>query len=86
MTLQRLGIDVVGGCNLKCVGCPNSTLSRKIQFTSPADLNKYLSNVNVKRIEFLKLYNFGEIFLHPYLKEILNQIINQKWKVKVDVR
>lgn len=82
MKLQRLGIDVVGGCNLKCVGCPNSTLDRKIQFTDPSDFNKYLSNIDVKHIEFLKLYNFGETLLHPKLGEILAIIRNQKWSVK----
>ena len=82
MKLQRLGIDVVGGCNLKCVGCPNSTLDRKIQFTDPSDFNKYLSNIDVKHIEFLKLYNFGETLLHPELGTILRIIKEQKWSVK----
>lgn len=82
MILQRLGIDVVGGCQLKCVGCPNSTLDRKIRFTSPEDFNRYLSHVNVSRIEFLKLYNFGEITLHPNLRGIFAQIRRQKWIAK----
>ena len=82
MILQRLGIDVVGGCNLKCVGCPNSTLDRKIRFTTPENFNLQLSNINVERIEFLKLYNFGETLLHPNLDEILAQIPKQKWNAK----
>jgi radical SAM protein with 4Fe4S-binding SPASM domain len=82
LKLQRLGIDIVGGCNLKCIGCPNSILERKIQFTSVDNFNLYLSNINVKHIEFLKLYNFGESLLHPDLKNILAQIPKQKWKVR----
>ncbi|MGW8324095.1 MAG: radical SAM/SPASM domain-containing protein [Desulfobacterales bacterium] len=82
MKLQRLGIDVVGGCNLRCVGCPNSTLLRKIQYTNIDNFSRILSNIDVKHIEFLKLYNFGETLLHPRLNELLKIIKNQKWSVK----
>lgn len=82
MKLQRLGIDVVGGCNLKCVGCPNSTLNRKIFITEPYDFNKILSNIDVKHIEYLKLYNFGETLLNPFLGEMLTIIKMQKWTVR----
>lgn len=82
MRLQRLGIDIVSGCNLLCVGCPNSTIKRKLEFTTPEDFNTILSNIDVKHIENLKLYNFGETFLHHQLDEMLDIIKKQKWSTK----
>jgi len=82
MKLQRLGIDIVSGCNLRCVGCPNSTLKRKIEFTTPDNFNLILSNIDVKHIEYLKLYNFGETLLYPNLSEILEIIKKQRWGTK----
>jgi len=82
MKLQRLGMDIVGGCNLKCVGCPNSTLDRKIRFTELDDFSKILNNIDVSHVEFFKLYNFGESFLHPDIGKFLAIIPKQKWSVK----
>jgi hypothetical protein len=41
-----------------------------------------LEHVDVSHIEYLKLYNFGEIFLHDNLDKILVQIPKQRWKTK----
>lgn len=82
MKLQRLGIDVVSTCQLRCVGCSNSTFHRKLQMTAPEDFGRYLSNANASEVGYLKLYNFGEIFLHDDLEGILAQIPRQKWSVK----
>lgn len=82
MKLQRLGIEIVSGCQLKCVGCPNSTLNRKIRQVDPEDLALYLKNIDVTHVEFLKLYQFGEIFLHDNLPKIFEVIESQDFKIK----
>jgi len=82
MELQRLGMDIVGGCNLKCVGCPNSTLDRPIRFTTFDDFKIFLHNIDVSHVCFFKLYNFGESFLHPEIGKMISIIPKQKWSVK----
>ena len=82
LRLQRLGIDIVGGCQLRCVGCPNSTLPHPIRFMSPDTFSRILGNVNVGHVEYLKLYNFGEIMLHNDLLEMVVQIPKQRFSVR----
>jgi radical SAM protein with 4Fe4S-binding SPASM domain len=72
--LHRLGIDIVHGCQLRCVGCPNSTLHPKISFMSPADFDAILDNIDVATIKNLVLFNFGEPLLHTALPDILGRI------------
>ena len=56
-------IDVVHGCQLRCVGCPNSLLQPKIVPVEPAFFARMLGNVDVERIHTLRLFNFGEPLL-----------------------
>ena len=72
--LHRLGIDIVHGCQLRCIGCPNSTLHPKISFMSPADFDAVLDNIDVTAIKDLLLFNFGEPLLHTELPDILERI------------
>jgi radical SAM protein with 4Fe4S-binding SPASM domain len=72
--LRRLGIDIVHGCQLRCIGCPNSTLHPKISFMSPADFDAILDNIDVEAINHLLLFNFGEPLLHTALPDILERI------------
>jgi len=72
--LHRLGIDIVHGCQLRCIGCPNSTLHPKIGFMSPADFDAILDQIDVTAIKNLVLFNFGEPLLHPALPDILERI------------
>lgn len=72
-------INIVCGCQLVCLGCPNSTIKRKIAFMSVDDFAKCLENIDVKHIRHLGLYNYGEPFLHPNLPDILFQIPKQSW-------
>ena len=80
MLIKKLGIDIVDGCQLRCIGCPNSTLKKKVQFMEEDILCKCLSNIDVK-VDILRLYNFGEPLLHPKFVNITH-IINDWGKAK----
>lgn len=80
--LRRVGFDVVHGCQLRCVGCPNSTLKPKISCISADDFNLCLGNIDVNKIKVFRLFNFGEVFLHPALVDILAQIPQHRFRVK----
>ena len=72
--LQRVGIDIVHGCQLRCVGCPNSMLHPKISFMSPSDFDAVFDNIDVAAIHNLALFNFGEPLLHTALPDIVERI------------
>ena len=44
---QLLGIDIVHGCQLRCIGCPNSLLQPKVQVMPVEDFDACLKNVDV---------------------------------------
>lgn len=77
--LNRMGFDVVHGCQLRCIGCPNSTLNPTIHHISVKDFNTCLSNIDVVSIKCLRFFNFGEAFLHPYLPEIIDASTKHTW-------
>jgi len=79
--LEKIGFDIVHGCQLQCVGCPNSTLLPSISFISLEDFAVCLANIDVKRVELLRLFNYGEPFLHPGLADIVRLIPQQRWSV-----
>lgn len=76
-------LDIVHGCQLRCLGCPNSTLLPKIKRISVADFRTCLANLDVQRIHLLRLFNFGEPLLHKQLSEIVSAIPEQKWKAEI---
>jgi len=71
--------DVVGGCQLRCVGCPNSTLLPKVKRIEPEVFEHCLGNVDVNHVHTLRLFNFGEPLLHPRFSEILKIVARQRW-------
>lgn len=79
--MNKVGFDVVHGCQLRCVGCPNSTLQTKVSFISTADFTTCLQHFDVKHIRLIRLFNFGEALLHPALPELLAQIPKQSYTV-----
>ena len=81
--LFSVHFDIVHGCQLRCVGCPNSTLEPKIQQISVEDFTLCLGNIDVERIHTFRLFNFGEPLLHRDLWAIVAEIPNQRWKVSV---
>lgn len=82
-SIYSVQFDIVHGCQLKCVGCPNSTLSSDVQRISVADFDRALRNIDVERIHTLRLFNFGEPLLHQQLADIVACIPRQAWKASV---
>jgi hypothetical protein len=81
--LERIGVfhfDIVQGCQLGCIGCPNSILHPKIDHISPETFERCLENVDVKYVDLLRLFNYGEPFLHPNIKGLLDALKRQPWK------
>jgi radical SAM protein with 4Fe4S-binding SPASM domain len=69
------GLDVVHGCQLRCIGCPNSTLKPKVMHMPAVRVRTILANVDtVRRVQEFRLYNYGEPFLNPELPEIVEVI------------
>ena len=73
-------IDIVHGCQLQCIGCPNSTLMDKVKRIAVTDFATILGNVDVDHVHTLRLFNFGEPLLHRRLDKIVAEIASQKWK------
>ena len=74
--------DVVNGCQLTCVGCPNSTLHPKVQRISEETFATCLGNIDVKVISLLRLFNYGEPLLHDRLPDLVKLIPQQRWRVR----
>jgi radical SAM protein with 4Fe4S-binding SPASM domain len=79
--LNTVHFDIVHGCQLRCVGCPNSTLLPKVQRISVGDFDCCLRNIDVEHIHRLALFNYGEPLLHDKLPAILKRISEQSWSV-----
>lgn len=84
---QRLAIvhfDIVGGCQLRCVGCPNSTLDPRPEFISPELFQRCLAHIDVQKISLLRYFNYGEPLLHPQLEDlgriVLESPIDMRWR------
>ena len=79
-TIGTFHFDIVQGCQLRCIGCPNSILLPKIDHITPEAFDACLRNVDVNRVKVMRLFNFGEPFLHPDLKGLLEVLKTQTWK------
>ncbi len=79
--IDKCHFEIVRGCQLRCVGCPNSTLQPKVRRIEPADFDACLGNIDVRHIEYLRLFNFGEPLLHRELSALLECIPRQSWSV-----
>lgn len=79
LILDKVGIDIVHGCQLHCVGCPNSTIRPKIKRMHIETFEKIIRNIDVDHINLLRLFNFGEPLLNDKLPEILESLNNRKW-------
>ena len=76
-------VDIVHGCQLQCIGCPNSVIMDKVRRMDVDDFSAILANVDVERIHTLRLYNYGEPLLHRQLDKIVAEIPKQKWKASI---
>lgn len=81
--IYSLQFDIVHGCQLRCVGCPNSLLEPKIHRIPVDEFALCLSNIDVERVHTLRLFNYGEPLLHRELASVVAQIPKQSWKTSV---
>jgi len=70
--LDVLHFDIVGGCQLKCVGCPNSTILPKVTRIKPSVFASCLRNIDVNHVKLFRLFNYGEPLLHDDLPAIFD--------------
>ena len=68
--VAQLHIEIVGGCQLRCLGCPNSTVESAVRHMSVEDFISCINNVDVKEVLDFRLFNYGEPLLHPDLTGI----------------
>lgn len=80
--INKIGFDVVAGCQLRCVGCPNSQIHPTVRFITEEDFVTCLGNLDTPHIRLMRLFNFGEPLLHPALPELLAKIPQQKFTVQ----
>jgi radical SAM protein with 4Fe4S-binding SPASM domain len=82
-SIYNFHFDIVHGCQLRCLGCPNSTLQPKIKRIGVEDFRRCLANVDVDWVHTLRLFSFGEPLLHKELSRVVACIPEQKWKVSI---
>ena len=80
--LTVVHFDVVGGCQLRCVGCPNSGLDPRPEFIAPDLFRRCLANVDVHKISLFRLFNYGEPLLHPRLEELGRILLDSPLKIR----
>lgn len=81
--IEKAHFEIVRGCQLRCVGCPNSTLQPKVKRIEVEDFDRCLRNIDVDHIIYFRLFNYGEPLLHHDLPGILARIPDQSWRTKV---
>jgi hypothetical protein len=60
--LNKLGIDIVHGCQLRCIGCPNSKLRPKIKYMTVDDFDTILKNIDITFLKRLMLFNLVSLY------------------------
>lgn len=79
--IDKFHFEIVKGCQLRCVGCPNSTLQPPVKRIAVEDFDFLLGRVDVAHVAYLRLFSFGEPLLHRNLAGIFECIPRQKWTV-----
>ncbi len=69
--LSTISFDIVDGCQLRCIGCPNSTYKPKVNPVNIEDIHRRVANINIKEVDRIRLYRYGEPLFHNNLKEVL---------------
>ena len=82
-SIFNVHFDIVHGCQLRCIGCPNSTLKPRIRRIAVEDFARCLRNIDVSHIHTFRLFNYGEPLLHKQLAECVEQIPQQSWKASI---
>lgn len=80
--IKHCSIDITHGCQLRCVGCPNSILQPKVDFMPVNDFRTCIRNLEgVRYIRYFRLFNFGEPLLHPELLDICDVLAERTFKI-----
>ena len=79
--LDKCHVELVSGCNLRCLGCPISTLLPKVKRMEPDAFRHYMDHVDVEVIGKFRLFNYGETLLHHDLTGIFRHIAQLKMKI-----
>jgi MoaA/NifB/PqqE/SkfB family radical SAM enzyme len=79
--LDRIHFDIVGGCQLRCVGCPNSTILPKVTRIKPDVFAQCLANIDVDSVRFFRPFNYGEPLLHDNLPAIYDVLSKVHFKI-----
>ncbi len=82
-SIYNAHIDVVHGCQLRCIGCPNSTLLPKVHRMPLENFRRILGNLDIEKIHTLRLFNYGEPLLHKELSKLVAIIPEQKFKTSI---
>jgi hypothetical protein len=75
--------DIVHGCQLRWVGCPNLTRLPKIQRVVVEHFSRCLANVNVSHVKRFAFFNYGDPLLHPELPALVAVLPRQRWTTEV---
>lgn len=81
-SLLFVHFDIVRGCQLRCVGCPNSIIQPRVERIRADDFATCLGNIDVKAIGVFRLFNYGEPLLHPGLADLLPLLTRQRWRAR----
>lgn len=74
LEIDNVAIDVVDGCNLRCIACPNSIEKPAVVPVSHDDIIARVKNIDVSSIGRLRLYRFGEPLFNKELPDILRSL------------
>jgi radical SAM protein with 4Fe4S-binding SPASM domain len=80
--LKKVHFDIVDGCQLKCIGCPNSTMSKKVSRINPDVFDECLKNIDVPHISLFRLFILGEPLLHDNVPDLLVKLSQQHYSIK----
>ena len=69
--VNKMGFDIVSGCQLRCIGCPNSLIQPKVRPVELSLFKECLSHIDADRVHIFRLFNFGEPLLHPNLPGVI---------------
>jgi radical SAM protein with 4Fe4S-binding SPASM domain len=81
--LDTVHMDIVHGCQLRCIGCPNSTLLDQVGKIQVEDFARQMENIDVPKIGVLRLFNYGEPLIHHDLPGILSAVARSGKEISV---
>lgn len=87
----QIAIELTSKCNLTCIDCitgKNETIKYRDNNRSPyiqIDKLKEFLKPFIKNINSIRLFNYGETFLHPKSFDFINFLINENNKIHISI-